>query len=80
MHYDDIKSKSGAGYALLYITRLWDKQSLENKARLDIYRILFDIDCKLGTKSEIQLWWCCFYSVNLDIIKVINVNLLYDIN
>ena len=74
MHYDDIKSEGGSGYALLYITQKWDMQSLENKARLDIYRTLFEIDFQLGTKSEDQLWMCSHYSVNLDIIKVININ------
>ena len=69
-HYDC----GGAGYAQIYIFQKWDNKSLENKARLDIYRILFEIDFQLGTKSEIQLWWCSYYSVNLDIIKVIDIN------
>ena len=77
MHYNHIKLNGGDGYALLYITRKWDKQSFENKARLDIYRTLFEIDFKLGTKSEDQLWWCCTAAVNLDIIMVIAINQLY---
>ena len=74
MHYDDIKKTGAPGYACVYIIQKWDNQSLENKARLDIYRTLFEIDFQLGTKSETQLWWCCYWSVNLDIIKVININ------
>ena len=56
---------------------LLSKSSLENKAKLDVYKCLYRIDKKLGTKPEIQLYWCCRYAVNINIIEVIDINKLY---
>ena len=76
-NYEKIKSAGGAGYAALYIHLNWNKSTLVNEAKLEVYKTLFEIDSRLGSKSELQLWSCCFFSVNLDIIEVININLLY---
>ena len=65
------------GYASLYIQQKWDSSLLENKAKLDVYKCLYRIDKKLGTKPEIQLYWCCRYAVNINIIEVIDINKLY---
>ena len=69
--YDGIKKVGGAGYANMYVLRKWNRSSLENEAGLDVYKILFEIDYLLGTKSEHQLYMCCAFSVNLDFIEVI---------
>ena len=70
-HYDDLKEWDYAGYALNYIEEKWDESSLENKAKLDVYKCLYRIDEKLGTKPEDQLYWCCWSAVNIDIIEVL---------
>jgi hypothetical protein len=69
IHYDKQKY---AGYAHLYIRKKWDDSSLENQAKLDVYKVLFRIDQRLGTKPEIQLWNCCRYAANIKIIEVID--------
>ena len=63
---------SYAGYADFYITKKWDDPSLENQAKLEVYKILYRIDHCLGTTSELQLWTCCQMAVNTDIIEVID--------
>ena len=73
MHYATIRKRDVAGYAHLYILQKWDDLLLENKARLGVYSKLYEIDGRLGTKSEIQLWNCCHYAVNIDIITVRNI-------
>ena len=65
---------SGAGYAGLYIQQKWYKKYLENEAKFSVYRVLYEIDYQLGTKPEIQLWFCCAYAVDLDIIMVRNIS------
>ena len=57
-----------------YIFEKWNESSLVNEAKLDVYKCLFEIDSRLGSKSEHQLFECCAHAVNLDIIKVININ------
>ena len=73
-HYDDIMQQGGDGYAALYVYQKWNESSMENKAKLCVYRTLFEIDLQLGTRSEFQLRQCCCYAVNLDILKVIDIN------
>ena len=69
--YDNI---NGGGYARLYLRQKWNDSSLENEAKLFVYKSLFEIDSQLGTKAELQLWYCCAWAVNLDIIMVIHIN------
>ena len=73
-HYDHLKEWNWAGYSDFYISQKWDSSSLKNKAQLDVYKCLFQIDEKLGSKSEYQLYGCCFLAVSLNIIEVINNN------
>ena len=63
-----------AGYAEDYLQQKWNDLSLKNEAKLSVYKSLFEIDSQLGTKAELQLWKCCSWAVNLDIIMVIYIN------
>ena len=75
MDYEHIKNEwEMAGYAHDYVSENWNKSTLENEAKLEVYKTLFEIDSRLGTKSELQLYFCCACSVNLDIIEVIYIN------
>ena len=58
------------GYASSYLMQKSDKLSLENNAKLNVYQTLFEIDDRLGMKSELQLWLCCYFVTNIDIIQV----------
>ena len=71
--YDDLQKLNYAGYAHYYTKQKWNDSLLQNEAKLDVYKYLFEIDCRLGTKSELQLWWCCAFAVNINIIMVINI-------
>ena len=63
-----------AGYAHCYIALKWNKSTLENEADLSVYKSLFEIDYRLGSKPEHQLHGCCNLAVNLDIIMVEYIN------
>ena len=60
------------GYAGDYVQAKWNESSLENEAKLNCYKILYQIDQRLGTTPELQLWNCCHHAVSMDIIKVTN--------
>ena len=69
-----MKKLNFVGYAEDYIEKKWNESSLENEAKLSVYKCLFEIDSRLGSESELQLYFCCCFAVNLDIIMVININ------
>ena len=73
-HYDDLTSYQipYAGYAHHYIEKRWNKSTLVNEAKLEHYECLFEIDRQLGSKAEAQLYNCCKYLVNLNIIEVLH--------
>ena len=58
------------GYAHLYLKTCWDKSELKNKADVNIYKRLLEIDSKLGTTQSEQLFECVFRSFRIDLIKV----------
>ena len=68
------------GYAHAYIKGHWNDSTLENEAKLEVYKILFRIDQRLGTTTELQLWNCCFFAVNINIIEVIENKLIIQFN
>ena len=69
--FDMLREKKGyVGYAHYYLRVCWDKSELKNKADVTIYKQLLEIDAKLGTTQSEQLFWCVFYSLRIDLIKV----------
>ena len=58
------------GYAHYYLKYCWNEFELKNKADVTIYKQLLEIDSKLGTTQSEQLFWCVFYSLRVDLIKV----------
>ena len=69
--FDVLREKHGyVGYANYYLHNCYDESELRNKAEIEIYKELLEIDAKLGTTSTKQLIWCVFYSVRMDLIKV----------
>lgn len=69
-HYNHITKMGFAGYAESYINYMGQN----NKTKLDVYKVLYQIDEILGTKPEIQLWQCCYHAVNFNIIMVIDID------
>ena len=70
--FDILRGKPGyVGFAHYYLQKCDDESELISKADIEIYKNLLEIDAKLGTTSTEQLFWCVFYSVRMDIMKVI---------
>ena len=67
------------GYACAYLEQNWNTASLQNTAKLNVYKTLYEIDSQIGISSEYQLWYCCHRAVNLNIIKVIDINRVYHV-
>ena len=66
-----LREKNGyVGYANFYNHNCWDKSELKNKADVEIYKQLLEIDSKLGTTQTEQLFKCVFHSLRMDLIKV----------
>ena len=68
--YDKMRESNHAGYASYYLFKCWDKSELKNKADVAVHKQLLEIDSKLGTTQSEQLFWCVFYSLRIDLIKV----------
>ena len=67
--YDELRELGCVGYAHYYIHNCWNKSELKNKADVEIYKELLEIDSKLGTTQSEQLFDCVIYS-RMDLIKV----------
>ena len=68
--YDELREDNFVGYAHYYLDECWDETEFVNKADVTIYKQLLEIDAKLGTSQTQQLFWCVFYSLRIDLIKV----------
>ena len=69
--YDELREELGyVGYANYYLRHCYDESELINKADIEIYKTLLDIDSKLGTTQTEQLFECVFNTVRMDLIKV----------
>ena len=69
--FDILRGKPGyVGYANYYLRKCYDESELKNKAEIEIYKKLLEIDAKLGTTQSEQLFWCVFQSIRMDLIKV----------
>ena len=68
--FDMLRERDFVGYAHYYLQYCYDKSQLENQADITIYKQLLEIDSKLGTTQTEQLFWCVFWTVRMDLIKV----------
>ena len=69
--FDVLREKHGwVGYANYYLCQCFDDSELINKAKIEIYKELVEIDGKLGTTQTEQLLKCVKESVQMDLIKV----------
>ena len=70
LHYDALVKKRYAGFAHVYLQESWNETNLVNEGKAEVYSELMKIDAELGTKYELQLWFCCTESADLNVIKV----------
>ena len=68
--FDVLRKYGFVGYAEYYLQKCWDESKLKNKADVEIYKQLLEIDSKLGTTQTEQLFKCVFHSLRIDLIKV----------
>ena len=69
--FDVLREKYGyVGYANYYLGNCYDDSALINKAEIETYKELLDIDSKLGTMQSEQLYGCVQMSIRMDLIKV----------
>ena len=68
--HDKVREFGFVGYAEYYLNNCWDESELKNKADLEIYKQLLEIDSKLGTTQSEQLRFCLRYSPRNDFIEV----------
>ena len=70
-YYDKLREDGYVGYANYYLQQCYDEYDLINKADVKIYNQLIEIDLRLGTTQTEQLDGCVFFSVRMDLIKVL---------
>ena len=68
--FDELREDDFVGYAHYYLQECWDEFELQNKADMQIYKKLLEIDSKLGTTQTEQLFQCVFYSLRMNLIEV----------
>ena len=69
--FDELQKAGFAGFADYYLQTFYCESDLENKAEIEIYKDLLEIDSQLGTPQTEQLIRCAFHSVRIDLIKVL---------
>ena len=70
VEHDEVRDLGYVGYAHYYLKKCWDESELKNTSDVTIYKQLLEIDAKLGTTQSEQLFWCLYYSLRMDLIKV----------
>ena len=67
---NELRKRGLVGFAHLYVKLCWDKTALVNKADVKVYEELVKIDNQLGTTMSEQMFYCVFWSLRLDLVKV----------
>ena len=69
--FDENKKKNGfIGYANVYLWRCNQESKSKDEIDIDVYKILVEVDSKLGVTTFEQLYRCLSYTSRLDIIEV----------
>ena len=71
--FDVLRSRDYGGYAHYYLKESYDDSELINKAEIEIYKKLLEIDSKLGTAQTEQLFACVMFSLRMDLITVTEI-------
>ena len=69
--FDEHTKKNGfIGYANVYLWRCDHDSKSNDEIDIDIYKMLVEVDSKLGVTTSEQLYRCLFHTSRLDIIEV----------
>ena len=76
--FDVLREKCNAvGYAHYYLYACYDESELTNKAKIEAFKKLLEIDTKLGTTQSEQFIGCVMVSFRIDLITVIEVRYFF---
>ena len=67
--YETLRKK-WVGFAALFLNRCNKESKSDDEIDKEVYSKLVELDTRLGTTASEQLFWCLYYTLNLDIIKV----------
>ena len=66
-----VRKANYVGFADFYCWRCNKESTSDNEAVKEIYTQLLELDTRLGTPASEQLFKCVFYTLDLDILKVL---------
>ena len=69
--FDENTKKNGfIGFAEVYLWRCNEESKSNDEIDIDVYKMLVELDTKLGVTTSEQLYKCLFHTSRLDIIEV----------
>ena len=69
--FDENAKKNGfIGYAHVYLWRCNEESKSNDEIDIEVYKMLVELDTRLGVTVSEQLYTCLFRTSRLDIIKV----------
>ena len=69
--FDENEKKNGfIGYTHIYLWRCNEESKSNDEIDIDVYKMLVELDTKLGVTTSEQLYKCLCYTFRLDIIEV----------
>ena len=68
--YERLRKRNWVGFAEVYLDQCNKDSGIENKADIQVYRKLVQLDSRLGTTATEQLFRFLWYTLRLDILKV----------
>ena len=68
--YENLRKLNYFGFAHFYFKRCSENSESIVEIDTEVFTDLVALDAKLGTTASKQLYWCVYYTLRLDIIKV----------
>ena len=68
--YENLRKDDWVEFAESYLWRINEESKSDDEIDKEVYSKLVELDTRLGTTASEQLYWCLYYTLNLDIIKV----------
>ena len=68
--YENLRKLNYVGFAHFYLKQCSEKSKSNDEIDIEVFTQLVALDAKLGTTASKQLYWCVYYTLRLDIIKV----------
>ena len=69
--YERLREMGPVGFAHVYLKQCNRESKTDIEIHGEVYSKLIELDTRLGTTAAEQLFWCLYYTLNLDIIQVL---------